>query len=137
MRTKEEKKAYDRAYYIAHREHIIARSAAHHKKYRERSNERQLEFYHRVVKWKRVPSWIKERYYDLLGRQNGLCAICDIFMTRPVRDHDHATGLPRSLLCDPCNRMLGAARDNSKTLMRGAEYVKKHIPTTEVRDQRG
>lgn len=38
-------------------------------------------------------------------------------------DHDHATGKVRALLCGPCNRMLGCARDNPGVLVAGAEYV--------------
>lgn len=36
----------------------------------------------------------------------GQCEICGLF-GRVVRDHDHATGMIRGLLCDPCNGRLG------------------------------
>lgn len=42
-----------------------------------------------------------------------------------VVDHDHITGLFRGLLCDPCNRILGDAEENSATLLNLAEYCKK------------
>ena len=66
--------------------------------------------------------------YDLrLEAQSGLCAICE---QPPVEgkqlevDHCHGAGHVRGLLCGPCNRMLGAARDNVATLEAAIEYLK-------------
>ena len=65
-------------------------------------------------------------YDQRLTEQNGVCAICG---NPPVPDkqlevdHCHDTDTVRGLLCGPCNRMLGAARDNVKTLLAGVEYL--------------
>ena len=58
-----------------------------------------------------------------LAEQAGNCGICKLPMSNPVRDHNHTTNQPRGLLCDPCNRMLGAARDNPTTLRNAADYL--------------
>jgi len=123
LRTKEQKKKYDRAYYLSHRKQILARSAAHHKKHQARTNERQREYHHRVVKWKLIPGWNKALYFKKLEEQNRLCAICRVILKEPVRDHDHKTGLARGLICHSCNRLLGAASDNSQTLNSAIEYL--------------
>ena len=66
--------------------------------------------------------------YDVvLAQQGGGCAICG----RPPKpgglrlniDHDHVTGNVRGLLCAPCNRMLGWARDRRAVLSCGATYL--------------
>lgn len=65
--------------------------------------------------------------YDArLTDQNGTCAICH---EPPVDgrqlevDHCHDTNQVRGLLCGPCNRMLGAARDRVKTLLAAVDYL--------------
>ena len=77
----------------------------------------------------------RERRYGLqpgeydrrLEQQRGCCAICG----RPPPegrqlevDHCHGLGHVRGLLCGPCNRMLGAARDNIATLEAAIGYLK-------------
>lgn len=43
---------------------------------------------------------------DYMRKKYGLCEICG--QIEPlVRDHDHATGYIRGLLCNPCNGRLG------------------------------
>ncbi len=68
-----------------------------------------------------------EQFEEMLDEQGNVCAICGggpgvkhgFFHT----DHDHKTGKIRGLLCQPCNLMLGGARDNPSTLVRGARYL--------------
>ena len=76
-----------------------------------------------------------EQYTEILLDQKGVCAICGSPETcsdgidgiRPLAvDHDHKTGKIRGLLCNMCNKMLGCARDNTETLIRGAKYLKEH-----------
>ena len=57
--------------------------------------------------------------------QGGGCAIC---RRPPARgrlhvDHCHSTGQVRGLLCGPCNRMIGLAKDDPATLMSAASYL--------------
>ena len=65
-------------------------------------------------------------YYRIFQAQGGRCAICQ--RARGVAkklavDHDHNTGLARGLLCSPCNKMLGAARDSVAFFQRAIDYL--------------
>lgn len=44
-----------------------------------------------------------QHFEALLARQVGRCAICQRPMTKANRDHCHATGVWRELLCNHCN----------------------------------
>jgi|SRR5579871_1522807 len=73
-------------------------------------------------------------YQKMLVSQGGVCAICKKVETSTcygkVRalavDHDHQTGKIRGLLCNHCNRMLGAAFDNSALLLEAVEYLRSY-----------
>ena len=126
MSSLKKKAEYARKYYIAHRDLIIKRSAAHHKANKGRCSERQRQHYRKIAKWRDGPvGWTKALYFEKVSMQKRRCAICQKYMRRPVRDHDHVTGLARGLLCDPCNRMLGTAKDNPQTLINGAKYLRR------------
>lgn len=70
----------------------------------------------------------------MLAVQSGCCAICgDPPKPDGVRaasrlhvDHDHETGAVRELLCNHCNRMVGAARDRPELLRAAAAYIERH-----------
>lgn len=73
-----------------------------------------------------------EAYEWILASQGGVCAICrkpPVSSGRrnsPARlavDHDHKTDRIRGLLCGPCNRLLGIARDSIEILMSAAKYL--------------
>jgi hypothetical protein len=75
-----------------------------------------------------------EDYDALLKAQDGLCAICH----KPERknpslsvDHNHITGKVRGLLCDRCNRVLGAVEDTVEILRSAIDYL-----TPKQEDQR-
>jgi len=65
--------------------------------------------------------------FDLMMEaQGGLCAICGIASEPPLHiDHCHKTGAVRGLLCGPCNRMIGMAKENPSILDAGADYVRR------------
>lgn len=72
-----------------------------------------------------------ERYEEMIANQGGGCAICgDVSNTGLVVDHDHSSGQVRGLLCVRCNSMLGMAKDNQRTLILGAEYLRAHVEGT-------
>lgn len=74
---------------------------------------------------------------SLRARQRGLCPICQRELPPvPLVDHDHglARSHPhpvsrgchycvRSLLCNPCNLMIGNAQDDPERLRAGATYL--------------
>lgn len=73
-----------------------------------------------------------ERYEAMLAAQGGVCAICEQAETILNRngvqqclgvDHDHITGEVRGLLCFKCNSALGAFGDDTRRLVRAAEYL--------------
>ena len=67
-------------------------------------------------------------YALLLEQHNGLCALCG---QPPPQgrlldiDHDHETGHVRGLLCNKCNRGLGALGDSLMVLERAVRYLKE------------
>jgi hypothetical protein len=62
---------------------------------------------------------------ELYVLQAGCCPGCgDAFEEgEMVLDHDHTTGSPRGLLCHPCNKTLGFARDRITTLYALIDYL--------------
>ena len=67
----------------------------------------------------------KER---MLIEQDNACKICGTTFGQekknlPHIDHDHGTGKVRGLLCDYCNRGLGAFRDNIAYLKHAITYL--------------
>jgi hypothetical protein len=43
----------------------------------------------------------------ILDTQKRLCAICDVYLTRPFVDHNHETGEIRGFVCCRCNTLVG------------------------------
>ncbi len=146
--------AYQRAYYVANRERILARQ-----RIRVQANKEAYYAYQREYVRKNRDS-LKQRYrrktlgryglsqadYDnLFAAQDRKCAICgsedpNSPSKRFDVDHDHAKcttcatgtrdgynhGPVRALLCRPCNMMLGNARDNVTRLQQAIVYLNKH-----------
>lgn len=83
--------------------------------------------------------WTQEDLKEARGNQNDLCAICKKPEQGGValsRDHDHATGKKRELLCRNCNLLLGYAKDDPAILHAASEYLFRHsiIPIVPVLD---
>lgn len=57
-----------------------------------------------------------------LNAQDGLCKICLVSPATHL-DHNHATGLVRSLLCGECNRALGLMREDRNRILRMVRYL--------------
>lgn len=65
----------------------------------------------------------------MLGKQEGLCAICCSVLDRGMHthvDHDHNTGKVRALLCSQCNKGIGCFRDDAENLVLAAKYIQDH-----------
>lgn len=76
-----------------------------------------------------------DEWESMFARQRGACAICQAALVRSrdtaretgneaVTDHCHATGKVRGILCQPCNRGLGAFRDNPAAMENAAGYLR-------------
>jgi hypothetical protein len=80
-----------------------------------------------AIRLDRLYGLTPERYAELLVNQEGCCAICG---TRPAHtlevDHHHQSGTVRALLCGPCNRLLGLAKEDPGILRRAAEYLEHY-----------
>ena len=74
----------------------------------------------------------EQEYDQLLQQQDGHCALCPATTYLPGRnerlgvDHDHKSGKVRGLLCQPCNLMLGYAKDLPERLEEGSSYLRRH-----------
>lgn len=52
---------------------------------------------------------------ERMAKANGnRCALCQLPLTKPVLDHDHATGAVRGVLHNGCNALLGKLENNYK-----------------------
>jgi hypothetical protein len=54
------------------------------------------------------------QYQTALKEQHNMCAICpaSFSVTKPMVDHDHATGRFRGILCQSCNQIVGVMERN-------------------------
>lgn len=76
----------------------------------------------------------EDNFNYLLEMQGGKCDICGT--SDPIRcfcvDHCHNTGRIRGILCDLCNKGLGAFKDNKNALARAIEYLNPNDPNIKV-----
>lgn len=97
------------------------RCATHHRAVRDARKQA------RHAAWVRATYGLKDGQYDQLkAAQGGACAICQKATGARKKlavDHDHKTEYVRGLLCGPCNKLLGFARDNPEFFRRAANYL--------------
>ena len=67
----------------------------------------------------------EEEFKGRLEKQSGKCALCQEVARRFCVDHDHLTGLVRGILCWKCNVGLGLLGDDSGSLSKAIEYLKR------------
>lgn len=72
-----------------------------------------------------------EEFEAMREKQDYSCAVCGKHESKNKTgqlyiDHDHDTGKVRELLCNGCNRSLGFAGDDVDTLLKLADYLRKH-----------
>jgi len=74
----------------------------------------------------------EQRYFEILEKQMGLCAICRSDSPRRrgsknfTVDHNHTTMEVRGLLCHHCNVMIGLAKDSIEVLETAIKYLKNY-----------
>jgi len=68
--------------------------------------------------------WTQEQYEAEYREQEGRCLICGQEFAVLCIDHCHATNKFRGLLCNGCNRGIGALQDNATLCQKAAEYLK-------------
>ncbi len=73
---------------------------------------------------------------ELRAAQGDECAICGDAGPEHL-DHDHESGLVRSLLCQRCNFGLGLFRDHPDLLRAAADYVERHALGREPGEDHG
>lgn len=99
-------------------------------KHRERLNAYLRDYYRANIDARKV--YDKKRYESRWPKEvppDG-CAICHSkapgkTRTRWLRDHDHATGLLRGVLCHNCNVGLGHFKDSPEMLEAAADYLRE------------
>lgn len=75
-----------------------------------------------------------EQFGQMMERQQGRCAICGDppdpngvkAASRLHIDHDHTSGQVRELLCNHCNRGVGAFRDDPELMRKAIAYIESH-----------
>jgi len=71
-----------------------------------------------------------ERWQEIRHEQNYSCMVCGVTEEALGKkldvDHCHTSGVVRGVLCNPCNTMLGHARDKIEVLEAAVEYLRKN-----------
>jgi len=71
-----------------------------------------------------------EQWETIRKEQNYSCMICGITEEALNKkldvDHCHVTGVVRGVLCNPCNVVLGHARDKIEVLEAAAKYLQQN-----------
>lgn len=91
--------------------------------------------YYKTIWLKKKYDITIEQYNEMLEAQGGVCLICGKPETTRHRksglvndlsvDHCHITGKVRGLLCNACNKGMGAFGDNPDLMQRAIEHIKK------------
>jgi hypothetical protein len=83
-----------------------------------------------LLRWERMQrthGLTRSDWMAMYHAQDGGCAVCSEGDERElVVDHDHETGRVRALLCQRCNRTLGAVAENPALLVELANYLFVH-----------
>ena len=151
----EERKAYNRKYYLENKERLSKQNREYRQNNLEHLKQVEKEKYENnrdVVRAQQAEynkreevvlrvrerhltenGWTLERYEEKKKEFNDLCEICKI-PTAPrakggilVADHEHIEPpKPRGLLCTRCNTGLGQFLDNPLLLIEAATYLAKY-----------
>jgi hypothetical protein len=99
------------------------------KRYRKENKEQKKQYIKQYRLMKNYGITL-DQHRQMFISQDGKCAICDIdFKSVGAKkvhvDHNHSTDQVRQLLCGNCNTMLGYANENTDTLLKAVDYLKK------------
>lgn len=97
------------------------RCATHHREAQQRRRQQAAE-----TRRGKVYGLQPGEYDRIKEAQGGVCYLCRraTGARRALAvDHDHATGFVRGLLCSPCNKGLGHARDDVEFFRRAIAYL--------------
>lgn len=93
----------------------------------ERARKKRTRQSARERRWGNTYGITAEEYDAIMAEQGGVCALCRRAkgLVKPLCvDHDHATGMVRGALCNPCNAdVLGQARDDIEFFERCIAYL--------------
>lgn len=125
MPTTEKQRAACKRYYESKKGQ--ARYAVNRRRPEVLQAEREKSWRHNGIDF----SW--NRFEEMFLDQDGRCAICSssfLMMSKNRNesacvDHDHKTGAVRGLLCQSCNRGLGAFEEKEEFLENALSYMKK------------
>lgn len=130
MANKEKIKTCGKTYYQTHKEEKKVYNQAHKKE--KKIKDKEYYFAHKKEVKDRGLRWrynlTLEQKDKMFLDQNHKCPICnqsftDVNMLQV--DHNHTTEEIRGLLCQGCNILLGAAKDNPIVLKNAINYLKK------------
>jgi hypothetical protein len=130
-------RAYNRQYYLAHREEAIERSRQNRLQNVERERDR---YRRRRLSGYRSPQQIlrDEIKSEFWLAQNGQCYLCEESLESKEAahlDHDHrccprakvCRYCARGLSCEPCNLLIGNARDDVEKIERIARNLRAKL----------
>lgn len=128
LKNAEKVSKYRKNYYSEHKEAEKARM----KEYRQGAPKKTtapIMRKGREARLRRTFNLSPEEYALMLEKQNGVCAICGGTNKSGSYlhvDHDHATGMLRSLLCNTCNLALGLVHEKISTLQAMIHYLNQY-----------
>ena len=100
--------------------------------YYARTRERRQEMWNARMSHLKRYGLTREQYEAMLAAQHGGCAVCGgtngSSRNRKLLcvDHCHHTGKVRGLLCDNCNRGIGALKDDLGLVRKALLYLEAH-----------
>lgn len=121
-------KAANTKWYAKHRKQALAMKSAAYKadpaKFNARTDKWQKDNPVQAAKLSRVGKQTKQE--RAAGRPRPkVCEVCGLPSVRTLHfDHCHKTGKFRGWLCSGCNAALGHVKDNPKTLVKLAKYLR-------------
>lgn len=130
LQAKQSAARRNKVYYEKNRTDIIAYKKIWAKEYYHNNRDKWLNGYNAkssMTRRMREYGITESEYTSMLEIQNGCCKICDKHFSKLGRtlcvDHCHRTGKIRGLLCDKCNRALGAFEDSVPNLKKAIRYL--------------